>query len=376
LKDYYQIVKDPISLKKLQKMAKGIQGRNDATGMSEFKTWASFEEKATLLWTNAFFYNEEDSEIYALAQELEKIFYKHFKEAQAAVPEPTQPKIKLKVGQGTDTPTPAKKITIHVGGRGGSDDSPAVQTVPSTDAPATIPDAPAAAAAGAVQPAQLIKTRSASGIASPSPSVQPGHLKAEESARMSPAMPPQLPAHTAGQFAVVTPRPSVPPQMPVQVQQPAPIPHSPLEPKRLRPAGHGLKNALISRLRIQAHPSIQADSGVLLSVMPHRREMQQSATVSVAANYNRVLIVPQLPDFLQDRQYNLWVLIDKQPLKLTPHQIPNQLPSERVFDVMLHPGVNVIEAHLIAAIPFAERVPGESDVELEIFTVFVNVMRP
>lgn len=52
-------------------MAKGIQGRSDATGVSEFKTWAAFEEKATLLWTNAYFYNEEDSEIYALAQELE-----------------------------------------------------------------------------------------------------------------------------------------------------------------------------------------------------------------------------------------------------------------------------------------------------------------
>jgi sRNA-binding regulator protein Hfq len=52
-------------------MIKGFQGRGEVTGVSEFKTWAAFEEKSTLLWKNAYFYNEEDSEIYALAQELE-----------------------------------------------------------------------------------------------------------------------------------------------------------------------------------------------------------------------------------------------------------------------------------------------------------------
>jgi hypothetical protein len=51
-------------------MVKGAQNRGEATGISEFKTWNAFEEKSKLLWTNAFYYNEEGSEIYALAQEL------------------------------------------------------------------------------------------------------------------------------------------------------------------------------------------------------------------------------------------------------------------------------------------------------------------
>lgn len=38
--------------------------------MSHFKNWAAMEEKASLLWNNAFYYNEEGSEIYDLAQEL------------------------------------------------------------------------------------------------------------------------------------------------------------------------------------------------------------------------------------------------------------------------------------------------------------------
>lgn len=57
-------------MKGLQKLVKGIHGRQPATGVSDFKTWAAFEEKASLLWNNAHFYNEEGSVIYKLATEL------------------------------------------------------------------------------------------------------------------------------------------------------------------------------------------------------------------------------------------------------------------------------------------------------------------
>lgn len=65
------MISDPLSLKKLQKMVKGILHRGDSGGVSDFKTWAAFEEKSQLLWENAYYYNEENSEIYELAQELE-----------------------------------------------------------------------------------------------------------------------------------------------------------------------------------------------------------------------------------------------------------------------------------------------------------------
>lgn len=52
-------------------MVKGVHGRHGPTGVSEFKSWGAFEEKSKLLWTNAYFYNEEGSEIYELGQELE-----------------------------------------------------------------------------------------------------------------------------------------------------------------------------------------------------------------------------------------------------------------------------------------------------------------
>lgn len=71
LKDYYRVVKDPMSLRKLQKATKGVHGRNEATGISDLKSWAAFEEAASLLWDNAKYYNEEGSEIYELARELQ-----------------------------------------------------------------------------------------------------------------------------------------------------------------------------------------------------------------------------------------------------------------------------------------------------------------
>ena len=71
LKDYYQVIANPLSLKKLQKQVKGMQGRSGNTGVTEFKSWNQFEETASLLWTNARHYNEDGSEVYELANELE-----------------------------------------------------------------------------------------------------------------------------------------------------------------------------------------------------------------------------------------------------------------------------------------------------------------
>lgn len=71
LKDYYQVIKEPLSLKKLQKLVKGIHGRGERSGVTEYKSWAAFEEKASLLWQNAYFYNEDGSDIADMAKELE-----------------------------------------------------------------------------------------------------------------------------------------------------------------------------------------------------------------------------------------------------------------------------------------------------------------
>lgn len=70
LKDYYQLIDNPMSLKKMSRVVKGMQGRGGATGSSLYKSWAAMEQDANLLWTNAQYYNEEGSEIFELAGEL------------------------------------------------------------------------------------------------------------------------------------------------------------------------------------------------------------------------------------------------------------------------------------------------------------------
>ena len=71
LRDYYQVVKNPVSLKGIQKQVRGIKGREKPTGISFFKSWQMFEDEMGLIWGNARLYNEDGSEISALAWELE-----------------------------------------------------------------------------------------------------------------------------------------------------------------------------------------------------------------------------------------------------------------------------------------------------------------
>ena len=136
----------------------------------------------------------------------------------------------------------------------------------------------------------------------------------------------------------------------------------------------GIKDALISKMRLDFHSHAQPETSTT-SVYPDAKELSQSATITLPAEFSRMTIVTTLPDFLDDRQYSLWTLIDRQPLKMSPQPIPNQTHQDRVFEAFVHPGIHMLESHLIAAIPREERVPGGPETELEIFTIFINVTR-
>jgi hypothetical protein len=72
LKDYYQIIKNPTSLKGLEKKVLGILGKNRAgSGVSEFQTWDAFAYAVNVIWSNARQYNEEESFVWEVAEELE-----------------------------------------------------------------------------------------------------------------------------------------------------------------------------------------------------------------------------------------------------------------------------------------------------------------
>ena len=60
-----------MSLKSVQKRVRGIQGRALPTWITEFKSWDAFEEETSYIWSNAKTYNEDGSDMYNLAVDLE-----------------------------------------------------------------------------------------------------------------------------------------------------------------------------------------------------------------------------------------------------------------------------------------------------------------
>ncbi|KAG7114558.1 Protein polybromo-1 like protein [Verticillium longisporum] len=387
LKDYYAHVSNPLSIKKLQKRVKGVQGRGNCTHVSEFKSWAAFKETASLIWTNAQFYNEEDSEYYAVAGEFKNFFLDQLKQAKKVVEEPPQPKIKLKVTNDQPIST-SKKITIQLPPRGGSTSSPA----PPTPARGTTTHAvqkPAASNGATSQSAQapavsgtssIDKARSAS-VASPGPALN--GIKRESTFRPSPVMAPaQLngtapPANAAPALSNAQFQPIPASQQRNGLHVPKPM--SPFE-QTARRAGKGASDALIQNLRIQTHPVLNMHQHqVVYDITPLESESQQSVAMHLPANHLRVQIILTLPPFLQaqQRQYKIWAIANRHVLS---QQVPvaGQVlpPFSSVFEAQLNAGsVNVIEVHVIAALPKAERTLDGPEAELEQFTVLANVMR-
>lgn len=71
LQDYYRIIKHPVCLRSVQKLVRGVKGRDKPTGVSYFKSWNAFEHELNYIWNNAREYNEDESEIVKLAGQVE-----------------------------------------------------------------------------------------------------------------------------------------------------------------------------------------------------------------------------------------------------------------------------------------------------------------
>lgn len=70
-RDYYELIQHPVSLRSIQKKVRGTDSRKNTSKTTAYPTWQSFEEEVSYIWRNAREYNEDDSEISALAGILE-----------------------------------------------------------------------------------------------------------------------------------------------------------------------------------------------------------------------------------------------------------------------------------------------------------------
>jgi len=60
-----------VSLSGVKKRTVGRHGREAPTGITDFKSWDAFEQEVSFIWKNARTYNEDGSDMYNLAGELE-----------------------------------------------------------------------------------------------------------------------------------------------------------------------------------------------------------------------------------------------------------------------------------------------------------------
>ncbi|KAI1331361.1 Bromodomain-containing protein [Xylariaceae sp. FL0255] len=396
LKDYYEVIAEPLSLKALQKQVRGQHGRSEATYLSDFKSWAAFEDQASLIWKNAYHYNEDGSEIFAMAQELEEMFHDLIKEAKADVPDPPQPKIKLKVASTTEAPAPPKKITIHVGGKTSVAGSPAPPTGRSTEGEASRNGTPvnrnpfggASSGNAPVNLSQLEKARSLSASAGPpSPSTAAVAKPEEPSQLASVPHPPPATQTTFQQFAPVVTQPQngLPNgnaaqyyQPPVPAPPPPPPPRSPadiLEAQKYRPQRIKESEALFPKLIITSHPHLQIDNRMAVTVQASATEYQQELVLNAPANQFRIQLKPHIASFLevQEREWRLNVVQDG--MRLYPSSVPYERKGEPVFDASLRYGPNRFEVTLVAALPKGEKGPTGLTMEMERMVVHFNLLR-
>ncbi|CAK7234158.1 hypothetical protein SBRCBS47491_008854 [Sporothrix bragantina] len=401
LKDYFQVIKDPLSIKKLQKLVKGIRSRTDRSGVTEFKSWAAFEEKASLLWENAYYYNEDGSVIANMAKDLEKMFRDELAQAKAVVQEPPQPKIKIK--KTAATPASNKKITIHVANtRGSSAESPAPRSVASDAA------AGATSRSGATPAAldkTLDKTRGLSHAASPSPSVAAAAIgaKRESSSRTSPALSQRpngasvvangspasgaangTPAAAAGSPAtngdtvtpIVPPKPAAPPR--------------PAYESKFR---EQTRQPLLTNLTIRTHPALNTgDRRYEIQLPPHPKLTQRSVTLNIPAGQWRQQLYVSLNPAIQKQQrpFKMFVISNGAtlgPVPTPPPPPPSQSSASpppptlevdehaKLYEVNLHPGVNVVQVQLIVGLGKDQKLPNGAEAELEKITIFANMLK-
>ncbi|KAL7771152.1 hypothetical protein CFE70_001094 [Pyrenophora teres f. teres 0-1] len=363
LKDYYQLIKDPMSLAAIQKKVRGVVGRDPATGHTLFKTWDAFETSFSLIWSNARIYNEDGSDIYNLSLELEEIFHKKLEEAKSKVNEPSQPKLKLNMS--TPAPAPKQQLKLKLKPTPGSDPNtpsardsatpgiivdndallrqqrhvldsmgsnrspvpPGKSATPTATAnpftgprggAATIPSLSTGQTRTAGSPPavngvkQDVQSPSLSAVrpASTAPDGQASRL----SVQAQTPLPHMAPPHTVSRTTSGSPHPNgavqngnyVPPHQPTYY---APPPVARVDSFRKVPL-KSHQEALIPSITLNTHPALAATAPWSVKILADKRKTAYSATMVVAPTNSYIQVIPRVPIALTSRMYRLFVTVN------------------------------------------------------------------
>ncbi|KAI9785841.1 MAG: hypothetical protein M1816_008233 [Peltula sp. TS41687] len=433
LKDYYSLIKRPVSLRSIWKKVRGVHGRNGTSGVSDFSSWAGLEEEMSLIWHNAREYNEDGSDIVRLAGVIEAYFYKIFAEAKEAVSEPAQvngdssgtKRLKLKMSNNRSSDGPAQKIKLrmkntaskihftsaatasndgvaidkdalqrqqqHVqaGINGRSDinnqtNNNSVTASISGSGHSQVANNPATSITqGGASLGQETSTRKPSSVVVtplPAPSAFAEHRRALDAALMPP--PPKRSLTPNG----VNGTGPHPPNSGAQVRQQPATPYD----SRERAPGKDASDALITNVNISTHPGLTLESHFRLDVPASDTATQHSVTMHLPASHYYLNIVPTLASGLATRPHVLVVTTAYGTQKI--QALPHSDPRAPVYEIRLMAGVNRIDVEIVAALipaptpasssasPQAgntkvSSVPQDKDIDYERFTLFVNLMK-
>jgi hypothetical protein len=438
LKDYYQLIKDPMSLSAIKKKVQGVVGRDAPTGHTLFKSWDAFENAFSLVWKNARIYNEDGSELYNLSLELEEIFNGKLSAMKAKVDEPPQPKLKLNMSGAAPTPAPKQQLKLKLRQSPASE----VNTPRSSATPGVIVDNDAllrqqrhvadsmVGRRSAARPTDKSATPTASNPISstvaPIPFAQTrtagspaanGVKQDVQSPALSAIRPGSAAPDARLSVPVQTPHPAMAP--PQSISRPAsgsPHPNglygqqNGLPTPGFQPPSHyvppsiprtdvfrktplkSLKDALIPRLTLNTHPALNLPQPWSISIPASRTKTHHSATVLVSPTHSYLQITPRVPIALTNRLYRLFVMVNGNKT-FEVNRVPvtaginggadavgfegGKKKGEPVFEAKLVGGVNRIEVEIVAEKVGKEgvEVSGKDAVEIEKCTVFLHLAR-
>ncbi|PGH13124.1 hypothetical protein AJ79_03831 [Helicocarpus griseus UAMH5409] len=438
-KEYYDIIKHPVSLRAILKLVRGTDGRKNSTKTTPFKTWDAFVEEVSYIWRNAREFNEDGSEIVLLAGSLEEYFHRLLAAARKKIPEPapttngdsSAPRLKLRMGSAAKTPEPAaQKLTLRLPGKGSdqsttgmehrqggvSIDNEALRRqqehVKAASNGLDVPDQP-------TPPARSLRDRSGSGTRAVS--TRSTRSQDQEQQRSAPGA---SPARSSSAVKIEGTGGTTPNLKNVASQEPTKpsidsqnrIPSVSAEPSKISPSGAAtpiqsnnpkallqafgsrpssypspapavsrgnLKlrkpgiGPLLSSVKLSSHPTIDHGHPFLLDIPPSPTLTHQSITVNLPAKCGILCISPTIsPDCLR-RHTQLTVTIGSTQ-KLAPMLSPSRTmdPAKPYYEARLGIGVTKIMIEMTAMAPrTAVRWAPTTDLDYERLTIYAHLMR-
>ncbi|EME44106.1 hypothetical protein DOTSEDRAFT_71790 [Dothistroma septosporum NZE10] len=392
LEDYYKVIRHPVCLKMLQKRINGIHGRAPPTGVTDYKTWDAFEEETSFIWRNARDYNEDGSEMYKLAGELEEHFKSRLAEAKEKVEEPALTRIKLggpkppqaapksgitlNLAHHRNSPTPGVSVdnealarqramvSAGVNGQQQTQSQPAPQVngmarstsqLSHTDAPRPLSNGHAMS-----PPAAAVKYENMSTL---SPGPAPSTAAPATHHITNGMMPPPVMRPTSNSpYPTTQGHPGV---TSYHYTAPALLPPTPIRP-------YPASGALLPVVRISTHPQLSKVQ-YREKILPHPTLSHQSTTITLPSTHYWLQIAPTISrELSMGRAYKVFVSVNgsRMTQRDTQYQTGDGTRTH-VYEGSLASGVNRIEVEVVAAKPNEEK-----GLDIEKVTVFANLTRP